>query len=116
MGDKAATSHSIATEPSVPEGDQSRRWKCPEPIGYLKDRKYPGRMVRAGTTVVVHVTVTINARGLIIDAQIMEEDESVFPSIDIAALAVARDCRFDAKLGARDVTHRVPITFDPRRR
>ena len=46
----------------------------------------------------------------------MEEDESVFPSIDIAALAVARDCRFDAKRGAPDATHRLPITFDPRRR
>ena len=113
----AAPNHSIATEPSVPEGgDQSRGWKCPEPIGYLKDGRYPERMAREGTAVVVQVTVTVDARGLIIDAQIMEEDESVFRSIDIAALAVARDCRFDAKRGAPDATHRLPITFDPRRR
>ena len=50
-----------------------------------------------------------HARGLVTDAWIEEDDESVFPSIDIAALAVARDCRFDAKLGAADTTYRVPI-------
>ena len=53
---------------------------------------------------------------LITDAWTMDEDESVFPAIDIAALAVARDCRFGGKRGAPDATYRVPITFDPRRR
>ncbi len=51
------------------------------------------------STVAVMVNMTVNARGLVTDAWIEEDDESVFPSIDIAALAVARDCRFDAKLG-----------------
>ena len=97
-------------------GEKQRAWKCPEVVGYLKDGKYPERMAREGAAVAVMVHMTVNARGLVTDAWIQEDDESVFPSIDIAALAVARDCRFDAKLGAADTTYRVPITFDPRRR
>ena len=73
-------------------------------------------MAREGTAVVVNVTVTVNAGGLVTDARIEEDDESVFPSIDIAAAAVARDCRFDAKRDAPDEIFVVPITFDPRRR
>ena len=97
-------------------GEKQRAWKCPEVVGYLKDGKYPERMAREGAAVAVMVHMTVNARGLVTDAWIQEDDESVFPSIDIAALAVARDCRFDAKLGAAATTYRVPITFDPRRR
>ena len=73
-------------------------------------------MAREGAAVAVMVHMTVNARGLVTEARIDEDDESVFPSIDIAALAVTRDCRFDPKLGAADTTYRVPITFDPRRR
>ena len=97
-------------------GEKQRAWKCPEVVGYLKDGRYPERMAREGAAVAVMVHMTVNARGLVTDAWIQEDDESVFPSLDIAALAVARDCRFDAKLGAPDTTYRVPITFDPRRR
>ncbi|MDD9985691.1 MAG: energy transducer TonB [Spirochaetaceae bacterium] len=97
-------------------GEKQRGWKCPEVVGYLKDGKYPERMTREGTAVPVMVHMTVNARGVVTDAWIEEDDESVFPSIDIAARAVARDCRFDARLGAADTTYRVPITFDPRRR
>ena len=99
-----------------PRGETPRAWNCPEVVGYLKDGKYPERMTREGAAVPVMVHMTVNARGLVTDAWIEEDDESVFPSIDIAALAVARDCRFDARLGAADTTYRVPITFDPRRR
>ena len=99
-----------------PRGETPRAWKCPEVVGYLKEGKYPERMAREGAAVAVMVHMTVNARGLVTDAWIEEDDESVFPSIDIAALAVARDCRFDAKLRAPDTTYRVPITFDPRRR
>ena len=88
----------------------------PEVIGYLQDGKYPERMAREGAPVVVNVTVTVNARGLVTDAWIEEDPESGFPSIDIAAAAVARDCRFDAKPDAADETIVMPITFDPRRR
>ena len=97
-------------------GETQRTHKCPEVFGYLKDGKYPERMAREGTAVAVMVHMTVNARGLVTEAWIEEDDESVFPSIDFAALEVARDCRFDAKLGAPDTTFRVPITFDPRRR
>ncbi len=97
-------------------GEKTRGWKCPEVIGHLKDGKYPERMARSGTAVAVTVNMTVNARGVVTDAWIEEDDESVFPAIDGAALAVVRDCRFDAKLGAPDTTYRVPITFDPRRR
>ena len=97
-------------------GERIRRWKCPEVIGYLQDGKYPERMAQEGAAVVVNVTVTVNARGLVTDARIEEDAESVFPSIDIAALNVARDCRFDAKRSAPDEIYVVPITFDPRRR
>ena len=97
-------------------GETQRAWKCPEVVGYLKDGKYPERMAREGASIAVMVHMTVNARGLVTDARIEEDDESVFPSIDIAALAVARDCRFDAERGAADTTYRVPIAFDPRRR
>ncbi len=97
-------------------GEKQRGWKCPEVVGYLEDGKYPERMAREGTAVAVMVHMTVNERGLVTDARIDEDDESVFPSIDIAALAVARDCRFDAERGAPATTYRVPITFDPRRR
>ena len=96
-------------------GEQTRGWNAPV-IGYLKDGKYPERMAQEGAAVVVDVTVTVNARGLVTDVWIEEDDESVFPSIDIAAAAVARDCRFDAKRDAPDETIVMPITFDPRRR
>ena len=97
-------------------GEQTRGWICDPVIGYLQDGKYPERMARAGTPVVVNVTVTVNARGLVTDARIEEDAESGFPSIDITAKAVARDCRFDAKRDAADETYVMPITFDPRRR
>ena len=97
-------------------GEQTRGWKCPQVIGYLKDGKYPERMAREGTAVVVNVTMTVNAGGLVTDVWIEEDAESVFPSIDFAAAAVARDCRFDAKRDAADETLVMPITFDPRRR
>ena len=97
-------------------GETQRGWKCKEVVGYLKDGKYPERMAREGVAVVVIVHMTVNARGVVTEAWIEEDDESVFPSIDIAARAVARDCLFDAKLGAPDTTYRVPITFAPQRR
>ena len=105
-----------AAAPIPDTATASRAWKCPEVVGYLKDGKYPERMAREGASVAVTVHMTVNARGLVTAAWIDEDDESVIASIDIAALAVARDCRFDAKLGASDTTYRVPITFDPRRR
>ena len=97
-------------------GEQTRGRRCDPVIGYLEDGKYPERMAREGAVVVVNVTVTFNARGLVTDDWIEEGDESGFPSIDIAARDNARDCRFDAKPGASDETRRFPITFDPRRR
>ena len=98
-------------------GEKQRGWKCPENVnGYLKDGKYPERMAREGTAVVVNVTITVNARGLVTGVWIEEDAESVFPSIDIAARDVARECLFDAKRDAPDETFVVPITFDPRRR
>ena len=97
-------------------GEQQRAWKCPQIIGYLKDGKYPELMTRDGAAVAVTVHVTVNDRGLVTDAWIDEDDESVFAGIDIAALAVARDCRFDAKLPAPDTTYRIPIHFDPHKR
>ena len=96
-------------------GEATRGWKCKPVSGYLPDGEYPDRMAREGTSVDVLVHMTVNARGVVTEAWIEEDDESVFPSIDIAALAVARECRFDAERGAPATTYRVPITFDPRR-
>ena len=114
----AALNRTLSSGPGDEAGGEQTRGdpKCPEVIGYLKDGKYPERMAREGTAIVVNVTVTVNARGLVTDVWIEEDDESVFPSIDIAAAAVARECRFDAKRDAADETIVMPITFDPRRR
>ncbi len=113
----AALNRSLAPLPGASAGgDRVRTYRCPEPSGYLQDGNYPERMAREGTAVVVDVTITVNARGAVTAASIEADDESGFPTIDIAALQVARACRFDAKLGAPDVRRLVPITFDPRRR
>ena len=117
LADAALNRPIVSTGPGDEAGGETQRtWKCPEVVGYPKDGKYPERMTREGAAVPVIVHMTVNARGLVTDAWIEEDDESVFPSIDIAALAVARDCRFDARLGAADTTYRVPITFNPQRR
>ena len=113
----AALNRSLSPEPgALAGGDRERTYRCPEPSGYLQDGNYPERMAREGTAVVVNVTITVNARGVVTEASVEADDESGFPTIDIAALQVARACRFDAKLGAPDVRRLVPITFDPRRR
>lgn len=113
----AAINRSIIPLPGASAGGETERsYRCPEPSGYLRDGNYPERMAREGTAVVVNVTITVNARGAVTTASITPDDESGFPTIDIAALQVARACRFDAKLGAPDVRRLVPITFDPRRR
>ena len=114
----AALNRSLSPVPGAlaAGGDRERTYRCPEPSGYLQDGNYPERMAREGTAVVVNVTITVNARGVVTEASIDGADESGFPTIDIAALQVARACRFDARLGAPDVRRLVPITFDPRRR
>ena len=114
----AALNRTFSSGPGEEAGGEQTRGspKCPPVIGYLKDGKYPERMAQEGAAVVVDVTVTVNALGLVTDVWIEEDDESVFPSIDIAAAAVARECRFDAKRDAADETIVMPITFDPRRR
>ena len=113
----AALNRSLVPLPGAAAGGETERtYRCPEPSGYVRDGNYPERMAREGTAVVVDVTITVNARGAVTAASITPEDESGFPTIDIAALQVARACRFEARLGAPDVRRLVPITFDPRRR
>ena len=115
----AALNRTLSSGPGDEAGGEQTRGSPivrPPVIGYLKDGKYPEQMAQEGAAVVVNVTVTVNALGLVTDVWIEEDAESVFPSIDIAAAAVARDCRFDAKRDAADETIVMPITFDPRRR